>query len=184
MKRAAVTIVLVLAAGGVADERGKILRPLDGAAVAAGPLSIVARAPNGRFELDGREIAAERPFPGVLHARATPAPGSHTLALVWDTGRHEVRFFTGPGAPADFKPYRVHPPANVACTQCHGLSKRGRFRFSGGCFDCHATAEFPRAHTHTPDVLEECGECHNAHGSTERALLELPRAKACKLCHN
>jgi len=176
--------LLALAALAFGDERGKILRPVDGAALPPGELSIVARAPNGRFELDGKEIPAERPFAGVFHARARPAGGAHTLALVWDTGRHEVRFFVGPGAPAEFRPYRVHPPAAVECTQCHGLSRRGRFRFKGGCFECHQESAFARTHTHTPDVLAECGECHNAHGSTERALLALPREKACKLCHN
>ena len=96
----------------------------------------------------------------------------------------EIQFFVGPGAPATYKLYRVHPPAAVECTMCHGLSKRGRFRSSGGCFDCHQQPTFPRSHTHAPDVLVECGECHNAHGSTEKALLVLSRDKACKLCHN
>ncbi|PYV09272.1 MAG: hypothetical protein DMG07_23615, partial [Acidobacteria bacterium] len=73
--------LLALAALAFGDERGKILRPVDGAALPPGELSIVARAPNGRFELDGKEIPAERPFAGVFHARARPAGGAHTLAL-------------------------------------------------------------------------------------------------------
>jgi predicted CXXCH cytochrome family protein len=178
------TLAIALVAAGRGDERGKLMRPLDGAALPPGEISIVARAPNGSIELDGKPLAAEKPFPGVLQARTTPAPGPHRLALVWDSGRQEIRFFVGPGAPPEFKPYRVHPPVAAACTQCHGLSKRGRFRFQGGCFDCHKQDAFPRTHNHTPDVLVECGECHNAHGSTERALLLLAREKACKLCHN
>src|SRR5437867_7620324 len=84
--------LLALAARAFGDERVKILRPVDGAALQSGELSIVARATNGRFELDGKEVPAELPFAGVFHARANPLPGAHTLALVWDTGRRAVRF--------------------------------------------------------------------------------------------
>lgn len=168
-----------------ADEVWRILRPIDRAALQSGDLSIVATAPHGRLEIDGKAISAEEPFKNVLHARAKAAPGPHALSLAWDGGRQEIRFFVGTGAGPDFKAYRAHPPsADVACTQCHGLSRRGRFRFKGGCFDCHATEAFARVHSHNPDVLTECGECHNAHGSTERALLVMERARACKLCHN
>lgn len=168
-----------------ADEVWRILRPVDRAALQSGDLNIIATAPRGRLELDGKPIAAEETFKNVLHARAKAAPGSHTLSLAWDGGRHEIRFFVGSQAAPEFKLYRGHPlAAEVACTRCHGLSKRGRFRFKGGCFDCHATDTFPRVHNHNPDVLAECGECHDAHGSTERSLLVMDRAKACKLCHN
>jgi predicted CXXCH cytochrome family protein len=32
--------------------------------------------------------------------------------------------------------------------------------------------------------LEQCGQCHAAHGSTAKAHLILPRDKACGLCHS
>ena len=166
------------------QEQGRIVRPVDGAALPPGEASFVARSPGGKLELDGKPLASEQPFPDVLHARTAPAAGTHTLALVSGAGRQEIRFFVGDGAPAGFKAYRKHPRVPVECTQCHALSNRGRFRFKGGCFDCHAQQAFAKPHSHTPEVLAECGQCHDAHGSTEKALLILPREKACKLCHN
>ena len=175
-----VSFWLALAA---AQEQGKILRPVDGAALPAGSeLSIVARG--GKLEIDGKPVAAEQPFPEVLHAKTKPAPGAHTLALVSEGGRQEIRFFVGENPPAGFKTFRQHPPLVVECTQCHGLSARGRFRFTGGCFECHKEEPFVKTHSHTSEILVECGQCHNAHGSTEKALLLMPREKACKLCHN
>lgn len=176
--------VLLWLALATAQEQGKILRPVDGAALPAGSeLSIIAKDPGGKLEIDGKPVPAEQPFPEVLHAKTKPAPGAHTLALVSEGGRQEIRFFVGE-APAGFKAFRQHPPLAVECTQCHGLSARGRFRFKGGCFDCHKEEGFAKTHSHKTEVLSECGQCHNAHGSTEKALLLMPREKACKLCHN
>ena len=177
-------IPIVLVSLAAAQDGGKIVRPSDGAALPQEEITFAARAVGGRLELDGKALAAEQPFPDVLRARLKPSPGPHTLALVWEGGRQEIRFFAGEGAPAGFKPYRQHPPVPTECSQCHGLSTRGRFRFKGGCFDCHKQEAFSKTHSHTPDVLVECGQCHDAHGSTEKAHLLLPREKACKLCHN
>jgi predicted CXXCH cytochrome family protein len=178
----AVSLWLGLAA---AQEQGKILRPVDGAALPAGKeLSIVAQGAGGKLEIDGKPVPADQPFPEVLHAKTKPAPGPHVLALISEGGRQEIRFFVGGDPPAGFKTFRQHPPLAVECAQCHGLSARGRFRFKGGCFDCHKEEAFSKTHTHKSEVLVECGQCHNAHGSTEKALLLMPREKACKLCHN
>ena len=160
------------------------MRPADGSAFRRGsPISIVARGPDARLELDGQELTSERPFPGVLHARTTPSAGPHELSLIWPAGRQQVRIFVGKGAPPEFSTFLEHPPLPVGCTQCHGLSRRGRFRFKGGCFDCHKEEAFASTHTHNSQVLEECGLCHNAHGSTVKAHLIVPREKACKQCH-
>ena len=169
---------------GSAQQEAKILRPENGAALPSGELSVVATAPGGQLELDGQAIPAEEPFPNVFHGRTNAAAGEHTLALVWEGGREEIRFYVGGDPPAGFKPFRLHPPVATACTHCHGLSRRGRFRFTGGCFACHQQETFAGVHDHPPHMLEECGQCHNAHGSTAEALLALPREKACKLCHN
>jgi predicted CXXCH cytochrome family protein len=175
--------ILFWFAAATAQEQGKILRPVDGAALPDGvEMSIIARG--GKLELDGKPVPADQPFPEVLHAKTKPAPGTHTLALTGEGGRQEIRFFVGGNPPAGFKAFRQHPPLAVDCNQCHGLSARGRFRFKGGCFDCHKEEGFLKTHSHKPDVLVECGQCHNAHGSTEKALLVMPREKACKLCHN
>lgn len=174
------------ATGGAAEEEGKILRPADGAAFVSGSVDVVATAPGGKLELDGQEIEAEEPFPNVFHAKIQVSPGEHALTLVWEGGRRRVRFFTGDDPPAGFLPFQQHPTtlAEVPCTQCHGLSRRGRFRFVGGCFDCHRERTFTATHPHEIHVLEECGMCHNAHGSTAKALLLYPKEIACKLCHS
>ncbi len=167
-----------------AEDAGKIMRPADGAAISGDQVDIAATAPAGKLELDGKVITAEQPFPNVFHATLKPPPGAHKLALTWDGGRKEIRFFMGANAPAEFQAFHQHPPvANVQCTQCHELSKRGRFRFKGGCFDCHQNRTFAKIHTHEASVLAECGMCHNAHGSTVKADLLYPRETACKLCH-
>ena len=164
---------------------GKIMRPVDGAAFTETKVDIVATAPQGKLELDGKPIPAEEPFNDVFHAVVQAAPGRHKLALVWEGGREEVQFFVGEGAPAEFKPFFQHPPvADVACTQCHGVSRRGRFRFKGGCFACHEEAAFTTKHEHPVHQLQECGMCHNAHGETSKAMLTMPREILCKQCHN
>jgi predicted CXXCH cytochrome family protein len=171
--------------GAADDEAGKILRPADNSSHKSDPIDIVATAPSGRLQLDGAFITNERPFPNVLHTTLKTPPGLHSLVLMWEGGKKEVRFFVGPNPPAGFQPFHQHPPiAAVQCTQCHGLSRSGRFTFKGGCFDCHQRASFDGIHTHDPRVLERCGMCHNAHGSTTKAHLLYPKEVACKLCHN
>jgi predicted CXXCH cytochrome family protein len=177
--------ILPLPAGAADDEFGKILRPVDHSWLASGALDIVATAPGGTLELDGAPINAEQPFPNVFHAVLRAPPGSHSLVLRWDGGKKEITFFSGPNAPADFQAFRQHPPlAGAQCTQCHWLNQRGRFAFRGGCFDCHQRDGFARIHTHDPVVLEQCGMCHNAHGSVVKAHLLYSKENACKICHN
>ncbi|MCX6602586.1 MAG: hypothetical protein NTV52_03235 [Acidobacteria bacterium] len=166
------------------DEAGKIMRPADKSSHKSGTVSLVATAPFGRLELDGEPLELAQPFPNVFHGEMKVSPGTHSLVLKWAGGRKEVRFFSGPNAPAEFTSFQQHPPiADVACTQCHELTARGRFRFKGGCFDCHKAESFQKVHTHPSSLLEECGMCHNAHGSTVKAHLIHPKEIACKLCH-
>lgn len=160
------------------------MAPVAGSAFQAGPIRIIATAPGGTLLLDGKEIPAEEPFPNVFQASVNPEPGSHLLRLSWAGGRQEVSFYSGPNPPAGFTPYREHPPIATECAQCHGLSRRGRFRFTGGCFSCHQKETFSAKHTHPPGQLDQCGMCHNAHGNTTAALLIHPKEIACKLCHN
>ena len=167
------------------DDAGKILRPADGAALTSGEVDIVATAPGGKLELNGTVLSADEPFPNVFHAVAKVDPGKHTLALVWNNGREEVSFFVGEGAPVDYKLFSQHPPlADIECTQCHGVSRRGRFRFKGGCFDCHHEGDFTEAHPHPVHFLQDCGMCHNAHGSTVKGHMIMAKDLACKQCHN
>jgi predicted CXXCH cytochrome family protein len=165
--------------------RPRIMRPVDMALVPAGAVEIIAAAEDGSLEIDGKPVDAERPFPGVLRARPELSDGPHKIAVAGRDGRSEIRIHAGAGAPADFRPFREHPPqTSVPCTQCHEVSRRGRFRFKGGCFDCHRQSEFAKVHTHVPDALSQCGMCHNAHGSSAKGHLTLSKEAACRLCHN
>ncbi len=169
----------------IAADDGQIVRPPDGAAIASNEVSVIATAPAGKLELDGKPVAAGEPFPNVLHAKIKLQPGEHTLALEWEGGRREITFFSGDNVPSAFEPFHPHPPlADLACTTCHGLSRRGRFRFQGGCFDCHEKKAFPGPHDHEIATLQECGMCHHAHGSTTKSHLTMPKELACKQCHN
>jgi predicted CXXCH cytochrome family protein len=184
---AGIAVVLLCAGAAVSgkEDSGKIMRPTDGAALASGEVDIVATAPAGKLQLDGVPVVAEEPFPNVFHASAKADPGQHTLALIWEGGRKEVNFFVGENPPAEYKPFSQHPPsAGVECTHCHGVSRRGRFRFKGGCFDCHQKEDFTKVHPHPVHILQDCGMCHNAHGSTVKAHLILAKELACKQCHN
>jgi len=170
---------------GADDEGGKILRPADNSWHQVGPVDLVATAESGKLQLDGAAIQAEQPFPNVFHTTLKVSPGLHSVVLTWQGGRKELRFFVGANPPAGFLPFRQHPPVpGVQCTQCHGLNARGRFVFKSGCFDCHQRAGFAKIHTHEPAVLEQCGICHNAHGSTVKAHLLHSKENACKICHN
>lgn len=161
------------------------MRPVDGAALASGEFDVIATAPGGRLELDGKPLETDEPFPDVFHARVNAAPGEHRIALVWETGRKEIRVFAGAGAPEDYAKFQEHPPVpGIECSQCHGISRRGRFRFTGGCLDCHAEGQFTDSHPHPPHVLEQCGLCHNAHGSTAAAHMTKSKEEACSICHS
>ncbi len=52
------------------------------------------------------------------------------------------------------------------------------------CFVCHKERmeEFKRKHTHKP-VGEDCGKCHDPHGSDFKAQLILSQPALCKKCH-
>jgi predicted CXXCH cytochrome family protein len=173
-----VASVLALAQSG-GDGGPRVLRPANQALLPPGPLTAVARGP-GPLRLDGKAVTAKSAA-GAVWAGLTLAPGAHELAI----GDHVVRFFVGPGAPAGYRPYRVHPPAETACETCHAV-RDGIWEFQGAatsCFTCHDRQKFPAGHTHNPEVLGECGLCHDPHGSAEKFHLKLPRDTACKQCH-
>ena len=181
--KAAIGLICVLLSA--ADDDGKILRPADHSSFVSGQIDLVATAPSGKLELDGTLVQTEQPFPNALHATLKASTGLHSLVLLWEGGKKEVHFFVGPNPPAGFQPFRQHPPTpGVQCTQCHGLNRRGRFVFKGGCFDCHPGESFAKVHTHDPAVLGQCGICHNAHGCTVKAHLLYAKETACKICHS
>ncbi len=157
-----------------------ILRPMDHSIVEAGPLTVIART-TGELRLDGQLLNTAEPAPGIRTATATLTPGRHQV----QSGDHKADIFAGPGAPAGFRPYRLHPPGGAACDTCHVL-RQGAWEFKGAstsCLGCHDQKKFPAGHTHNSEVLAECGLCHDAHGSTEKLHLKVSREVACKLCH-
>ena len=101
--------VFFLAALLSAEDAGKIMRPADKAAMPSDDVDIVATAPAGKLELDGKALNAEKPFPNVLHLSVKAAAGEHLLALIWDGGRKDVHFFVGPNLPAGYERFRQHP---------------------------------------------------------------------------
>ncbi len=157
-----------------------LLRPADQTALAPGPLTIIARGA-GPLRLDGKGVAVKVQNGDIVAATVTPAAGLHELS--W--GGRKLRFFVGPGAPADFRPYRLHPPGGSACETCH-VVREGAWEFRGAgssCFGCHDQKKFPVGHTHNSEVLSECGLCHDPHGSAEKFHLKLAKETACKQCH-
>ena len=175
----------VAAAAGLAADRGPIIKPPDGAWLRVDSVEVIVKSAGGRLLLDGKLVETDEPFPGVFRATVAVAPGDHTLRLESSDGIHEVRFRSGSdsgGVVAE--PYVDHPPIRTDCTHCHSVSRRGRFRFSGGCQTCHAKEQFIRTHSHEPHELASCGMCHDAHGSSSAKLLVLTQDQACKQCHN
>ena len=162
-----------------------IVKPPNGAWIRGDTVEIIAKATGGRLLLDGAEVSVERPFPGVLHARVPVAAGQHALSVESGEGTQSVTFVAGPEhLDPEAKPYADHPPVSIECQHCHGVSRRGRFRFSGGCDSCHAKEQFIRTHSHEAHELASCGMCHDAHGSSAASLLVLSRDRACTQCHN
>lgn len=164
---------------------GMIMRPVNGAALGRREADIIATAPAGKLLVDGQPVTAEQPFPNVLHAAVKVSPGVHSITLLWEGGKKEIKIFAGENPPSGYTPFHAHPPIeSVQCIQCHEVNQRGRFRFKGGCFDCHKQSAFATIHTHNETVLRQCGMCHNAHGSTVKADLLYPKEMACRQCHD
>lgn len=161
-----------------------IVKPPSGAWILGDEVQIIARAPEGRILLDGMPVEAHEPFPGVLHSSVTVSEGKHRVTIESPDGSATAEFHTGRTPDAGTRPYADHPPVATACTHCHSLSRRGRFRFSGGCEVCHAREPFIQQHSHEPHELASCGMCHDGHGSSTASLLLMSKDLACKQCHN
>jgi predicted CXXCH cytochrome family protein len=177
-------LVLLFAAAVTAQEAEvQIFSPAH-ESVVGGEVRIVA-AGKGKLLLDGQPIEVKSPADGVLHASAKVAAGAHELSI---EGGPSVRFHSGAGAPAGWKPFRVHPPGGAACETCHAV-KNGAWTFArasliGVCFACHDREKFPKTHTHEPGIIPDCQLCHSPHGSTAAFHLKMNKETACKQCHN
>lgn len=162
-----------------------IVKPPEGAWLPGAEVQIIAKGEAAKLLLDGKPLEAEEPFPGVYSVTAELLPGAHRLRLESPEGVSEISFHSG-AVPPDTasEKYSDHPASQIACTHCHSVSRRGRFRFSGGCQSCHLKEPFIKTHSHEPHELASCGMCHDAHGSATAQLLMLPKEQACKQCHN
>ena len=162
-----------------------IVKPPDGAWLSGPEVQIIARGESAKILLDGNPLETKEPFPGVYALIVELLPGAHRLRLESPAGTSEISFHSGNEPPdGTSKRYADHPPSQIACTHCHSVSRRGRFRFSGGCQSCHPKEPFIKTHSHEPHELASCGMCHDAHGSAAARLLRLPKEQACKQCHN
>ena len=87
---------------------------------------------------------------------------------------------------------RSHHPmqeGKVKCTDCHtphgGFGNKMVKADSTPelCYKCHAEKRGPFAFEHPP-VVENCGTCHQVHGSNHENLLVSKAPQLCESCHN
>lgn len=87
------------------------------------------------------------------------------------------------------KPFS-HPinEGKMACTACHAPHGDSndmllvRQTLNDTCFECHAEKRGPYLWEHAP-AAEDCGNCHNPHGSNHPGMLALRGPMLCQSCH-
>lgn len=92
---------------------------------------------------------------------------------------------------AEFARTSAHPVryGQMNCTQCH--NPHGSFNGSllktatknDTCYRCHTEKRGPYLWTHAP-VAEDCGICHEHHGSIYKPLLKKRAPYLCQQCHS
>ena len=82
-----------------------------------------------------------------------------------------------------------HPviEGKMACTSCHDVHSDNpkaliKSSLNDTCFTCHMEKRGPFVHNHQP-VTEDCGICHNPHGTTVGNLLKSRPPFLCQECH-
>jgi DmsE family decaheme c-type cytochrome len=88
------------------------------------------------------------------------------------------------------KPY-AHPvrQGKMDCSGCHsthGATSEWQFAqqtLNQTCFDCHAEKRGPYLWEHAP-VAEDCGNCHDPHGSNYPGMLTMRGPMLCQSCHS
>ncbi len=87
------------------------------------------------------------------------------------------------------KPWH-HPviEGKMTCSDCHnahgsaGPMLMKRDTVVETCYTCHAEKRGPFVHDHPP-VTENCGICHEVHGTTAENLLKTRQPFLCQTCH-
>lgn len=127
----------------------------------------------------------------ILIALSIPGPGTYPSDRV-DGQRQTGECIECHG---DLVEHEVmHTPAADACDNCHestgsphpGYGEKGFAlvdRMPDLCFYCHEELT-AQAHEHQPVESRQCLACHDAHGSSEPLLLQLPEQELCLFCHN
>ena len=158
-----------------------VLRPTNGSSIALGPSNFIARAAAGsQLTVDGKTVELVRRGDNAVSAILDLAAGAHELKYGGETIRFAV------GATDGFRAFRDHP--GHSCGVCH-VANGAKWEIKNGspgdnCFACHKRGEqFEKRHSHTPEIVKDCGWCHATHGSTEAFHLKMSKEKACKLCH-
>ncbi len=118
----------------------------------------------------------------TLHKRKDPVLDKTRQAAACYTCHKKQR--------AEFARNSVHPVryGKMVCTQCHnphGSLSDGLLKTSTRnetCYSCHAEKRGPFLWAHAP-VAEDCGVCHEHHGSMHTPLLKKRAPLLCQQCH-
>ena len=84
---------------------------------------------------------------------------------------------------------RSHHPVKeggMSCTSCHdshGGKQTTLAAKTAQCTQCHQNVRGPHMFEHAP-AAEDCGSCHNPHGTPNRKLLTLAEPMLCLQCHS
>lgn len=83
-----------------------------------------------------------------------------------------------------------HPiiEGKMTCTSCHNVHSDNpkhlvKNSTNDTCYTCHMEKRGPFVHNHQP-VTEDCGICHQPHGTTTASLLKARSPFLCQECHN
>ncbi|WP_210394543.1 DmsE family decaheme c-type cytochrome [Motiliproteus sediminis] len=90
----------------------------------------------------------------------------------------------------DINKFSRHPveEGKVVCSDCHnahgsaGPKNMVRDSVVETCYQCHAEKRGPFIWDHMP-VTEDCGNCHNPHGSNIAGMLKARQPMLCQQCH-
>jgi len=89
---------------------------------------------------------------------------------------------------SQFKMRSHHPVQEgaMSCTGCHdphGGTHTALKAKTEQCLACHQSIRGPKVFEHAP-VVEDCNNCHAAHGSPNRNLLSTSQPSVCLQCHS
>ncbi|QDZ27700.1 DmsE family decaheme c-type cytochrome [Noviherbaspirillum sp. UKPF54] len=80
------------------------------------------------------------------------------------------------------------PEGKLACTSCHDVHNDNpkaliKSSTNDTCYTCHMEKRGPFVHNHQP-VTEDCGICHQPHGTSIPNLLKQRAPFLCQQCHS